>query len=71
MFVWLTDWRKRQRNVCADADELMRLFGTGAYEEACKRRRGLGHRNPYWDCVRREIGQREFAIAAQMTSASV
>src|SRR3954463_14920442 len=71
MFIWLKDWCKRQRLVCADADELMRLFGAGAYEEACKRGREPGHRNSYWNYVRREIGQREFAMAAQMTSASV
>lgn len=65
MLVWLRKRREAHRKVMADADELMRLFGQGAYDEARDLARppnaGIGielRRNAHWDRVRREIGKR-------------
>jgi hypothetical protein len=69
MFQWLMVWRERQRRVCVDAKELIRLYGGRAYEEARERAHripeSLGDRGEYWDCVRREIGRRDFATIAR------
>jgi hypothetical protein len=41
MFEWLKDWRERKHRICADADELMHLYGSKAYEEARVRATGF------------------------------
>lgn len=66
----IKDWIERQRRVCADADELIRLYGSNAYEKARERAGRIhpGTRDPadyYWDGVRREIGRRDFVAVAR------
>ena len=69
MLAWLTNWRRRQCRVRVDADELMRLYGERAYDEADARAQTLhsdtSHRNKHWNGVRREIGQRDFVAVSR------
>jgi hypothetical protein len=69
MIEGLKHWLQGLSRVCADADELTRLYGHNAYEKARERARGFdvapGNRADYWDCVRREIGRRDFVAVAQ------
>jgi hypothetical protein len=72
MIEGLKDWLQGPSRVWTDADELMRLYGHNAYEKARERARGFHvapcNRADYWDCVRREIGRRDFvALARHLT----
>ena len=60
----LTSWRRRkerQQQVSRDADNLMALFGDGAYSAALTRARHedeMGADPSHWLAVRREIAKR-------------
>jgi hypothetical protein len=58
IFRWLRKRREVARRVSADADALIEEFGPRAYYEARDRARERVPRDPHWDLVRREIGER-------------
>ena len=60
MFTWWRRRKERQKQVIRDADNLMALFGDGAYSEARGRARHeyeLGGDPSHWLAVRRDIAR--------------